>query len=169
MVSLDCGYGRLGLSWSWHLSASPCRLHLVLRMGQKMLSWSVNNTFLFTQWVSMAIPNGKLVFKLKQSLGKMLTALNWWGWEIKPSEILIGVHIVSCFIFPSKYWALRLYSWKWEFEFGFLVQNAFFDLLEWELCVSFCGQFQLSEGPSGRFTSSFSAVGHRLLLLAGLV
>lgn len=125
--------------------------------------------FHFYPVISVAIPNGKLIFEFKQSLGKMLTALNWRGWEIKPSKILIGVHIVSCFIFPSKYWALWLYSWKWEFEFSFLVQNAFFDLLEWELCVSFCGQFQLSEEPSGRFTSSFSAVGHRLPLLAVLV
>lgn len=40
-ASPDCSFQWLGLSRSWHLSTAPCRIHLVLKMGQKMLSWSV--------------------------------------------------------------------------------------------------------------------------------
>lgn len=168
VVSPDCGYGRHGLGWSWHFSASPCLIYLVLRMGQRTLSWSVKTLSVLPS-VSVTVQTGKPLFTLKQCLAKMFAALNWRGSEMKPSEILIGVHIVSCFIFPSKYWALRLYSWKWGFELGFLVQNAFFDLLEWKLCVSFCGQLQLLKEPNGILTSSFLLLGRRLLLLAMLV
>lgn len=52
--------------------------------------------------VSVPIPTWEPVFKLKHGLGKMLTALNRWGWEVQPSAILIGVHLVSCFIFPKQ-------------------------------------------------------------------
>ena len=58
--------------------------------------------FRFYPGVSVAVPTWEPVFTLKHSLGKMLTALNRWGWEIQPSALLIGVHIVSCFIFPQQ-------------------------------------------------------------------
>lgn len=150
--------GCSGFSWLWLGEARAERKLALVSLtssstqdGSKNAVMKCYSAFIFTQWVRVTIQAGKLGFKLKQSLGKMLTALNWRGWEVKPSEILVGVHMVSCFTFPSKYWALWLYSWKWEFEFRFLVQNALFDLREWELCVSFCGQLQLSEEPSGRF------------------
>lgn len=96
VVSPDCGYGRTGTS-QHHLAFCISCSAWGNERGHEVLK-----CFPFYLVLSMAIQPQKLVFQLKLCLGKTLTALNWWDWEIKPSEILIGAHIVSCFIFPKQ-------------------------------------------------------------------
>lgn len=43
----------------------------------------------------------EVLFKLEQSLGKVLTTLSWGGWEMKPSEILVGIQSLLCY-FPKQ-------------------------------------------------------------------
>lgn len=80
VVSPDCGHGEMGWAEAG-TSVSPCLIHLVLRTGQRILSWSVKTLSFFFPVVSVTIQTGELVFKLNQCLAKMFTALNWWGWN----------------------------------------------------------------------------------------
>lgn len=169
MVSPDCGHGREGLGWGWHFSVSPCLIHLVLRTGQRILSWSVKTLSFFYPVVSVTIQTGELVFKLNQCLAKMFTALNWWGWEIKLSRDFNWSPHSLLFYFPKQILGTVALFLEMRIELGFLVQNAFFDLLEWKLAVSFCSQLQLLEEPNGRFTSFLLVLSHRVPLLAVVV
>lgn len=99
----------------------------------------------------------------------MLTTLNWRGWEIKPSEVLIGIHSLL-FYFPRQvlgtvalFLEMRIWNWVSWYKMPSLIFWS-----ENFVCFFFsCGQFQLSEEPNGRFLS-FLAVDQRLLLLAML-
>lgn len=66
----------------------------------------------------------------EQCLGKVLAVLSWGGWAVKPSEILIGIHSLLCYFSQASFGHCGFIPGNEDLELGFLVQNAFFDLLE---------------------------------------
>lgn len=91
----DCGYGRAGTS-QHHLV-----LHIPCSGWDKECCHDVFKCFGFYPVVSVTMQTWESVFKLKQRLGKLLTAFNGRGWEIKPLAILIGSSPSLLFYFPK--------------------------------------------------------------------
>lgn len=147
--------------------AGTSQYHLVLYIscsgrGKEYCHEVLKRFHFFNLVVSVTIQTGELVFKLNQCLAKMFTALNWWGWEIKLSRDFNWRPHSLLFYFPKQILGTVALFLEMRIELGFLVQNAFFDLLEWKLAVSFCSQLQLLEEPNGRFTSSLLVLSHRV-------